>query len=396
MKYALILPDGAADEPVDELDGQTPLAVAKTPNMDWVAVHGRQGTVQTVPKGFEPGSDVATLSVIGYSPAKLYTGRAPIEAASRDLPVGDRDIVFRCNLVTIIDGKMVDYSAGKISTEEAVRLFVDLNKAIGGDGLEFVPGVSYRNLMIWRDAGDLSVTCTPPHQIPGQAISGHWPSGRAGKKVRELIERSWEVLADHEVNQVRSDLGENPATSIWLWGQGHMPTLPSFRDRFGCQGAVIAAVDLVRGMGRLIGWDLIDVSGATGYLDTNYVGKGQATVDALDRYDFVVVHVEAADEAGHDGNVEEKIKALERIDEHVVGPVLEKLRSFGDDWRVLIAPDHPTPVRSQIHTIEPPPFAMAGKNVNNVLRKPFAEINAMESDLHIERGHELMEFFLKP
>ena len=211
---------------------------------------------------------------------------------------------------------------------------------------------------------------------------------------RELIERSWPVLASHEVNAIRRDLGENPATSIWLWGQGRMPSLPRFRDQYGVNGAVIAAVDLVRGIGRLIGWDLIDVEGATGYLDTNYAGKGQATVDAIDRYDLVAVHVEAADEAGHDGNVDEKVKAIERIDAHVVGPVLARLQSLDEPWRVLIAPDHPTPVARQIHTTDPPPFAMAGQGIVGVLKKPFTEDNARESDLHIDRGHELMEFFL--
>ena len=396
MKYVLILPDGAADEPLAELDGKTPLGAADIPNMDWVARNGRLGTVQTVPEGFEPGSDVATLSVLGYSPAKYYTGRSPIEAAARKIRVGPDDVVFRCNLVTIVDGRMADYSAGKISTEEARKLIDELNAQLGGDDIEFFAGVSYRNLLVCRSAKGLDPRLTPPHQVPGKPVRSYLPSGRGAKTVRDLMERSQPILGEHEVNQVRRDLGENPATSIWLWGHGHMPTLPRFGEQFGLSGAVVAAVDLVRGVGRLIGWQLSDVEGATGYLDTNYAGKGEAAVEALDRYDLVTVHVEAPDEAGHDGNAQEKIKALERIDAHVVGPVLEKLRSFGEEWRVLIAPDHPTPVSSKVHTSDPPPFCMAGKGIKTVTGQPFTEADAADSGMHVERGHELMEFFLKP
>ncbi len=396
MKYVLILPDGAADEPLDEFDGLTPLAAAKTPNMDWVSINGRQGTAQTIPKGFEPASDVATLSVLGYSPQKYYTGRAPIEAAARKIAVGPNDVVFRCNLVTIIDGQMADYSAGKISSQEGRKLIDQLSRELGTDAVQFYAGISYRNLLVFRSPKDLDPRCTPPHQIPGQPVKPHLPAGRGAKIIKDLIARSQQLLTDHEVNQVRADLGENPANSIWLWGHGRMPQLPSFRRRFNLSGAVVAAVDLIRGIGTLIGWEIVDVEGATGYLDTNYAGKGAATVAAIDRHDFVAVHVEAPDEAGHDGNAVEKVKALERIDQHVVGPVLEKLRSLGQDWKILIAPDHPTPVRSKVHTAQPPPFCMAGQGVVSIMRQPFTEANADHSDLHIERGHELMEYFLKP
>jgi 2,3-bisphosphoglycerate-independent phosphoglycerate mutase len=395
-KYAVILPDGAADEALPELGGRTPLDVAKTPNMDWVAMHGRQGTVQTVPRGFEPGSDVATLSVLGYSPQQHYTGRAPIEAVARKIKLDRGDVVFRCNFVTIIDGRMEDYSAGKISTEEAGRLIDELNRQLGSDTLQFHAGVSYRNLLVFQAAKQLNPRCTPPHQIPGQPVKHHLPSGRGAKRIRQLMARAEQILADHDVNHVRRDLGENPATAIWLWGHGRLPQLPRFRERFGLRGAVVAAVDLVRGIGTLLGWQVIDVEGATGYLDTNYAGKGAAAVRALDDYDLVVVHVEAADEAAHDGNLQEKITAIERIDQHVVGPVLHKLQGFGQDWKILIAPDHPTPVRSMVHTTDPPPFCMAGKGVVGVFARPFSEANAAASDLHIERGHELMEYFLKP
>jgi len=394
MKYALILPDGAADDPVAELGGKTPLAVARKPHMDWVAMNGRQGTARTVPEGYLPGSDVATLSVIGYDSRKYYTGRAPIEAAARRLNVGPNDIVYRCNLVTIADGKMEDFTAGHIRQQEAERLIADLNTNLGNDKLSFHVGVGYRHLMIQRDAIGTKVEATPPHDIPGESVQKYLPAGKGSEEIRELMERSQALLAEHEVNRVRRELGENPATSIWLWGQGPMPKLDRFRDRFGVRGAAIGAVDLFRGVAVCVGWSLIDVPGATGFIDTNYHGKGQAAVSALDEYDLVAVHVEAPDEAGHMGECAEKIKAIEQIDEHIVGPVLEKLRTF-DEWRILVAPDHPTPVSHKTHTAEPPPFCMAGTNVRGIQQEPYTEENARQSDLHVDPGHELMEYFLK-
>jgi len=394
MKYALILPDGAADEPVAELGGKTPLAVARKPHMDWVAMNGRQGTARTVPEGYLPGSDVATLSVIGYDSRKYYTGRAPIEAAARRLNVGPNDIVYRCNLVTIADGKMEDFTAGHIRQQEAERLIADLNTNLGNDKLSFHVGVGYRHLMIQRDAIGTKVEATPPHDIPGESVQKYLPAGKGSEEIRELMERSQALLAEHEVNRVRRELGENPATSIWLWGQGPMPKLDRFRDRFGVRGAAIGAVDLFRGVAVCVGWSLIDVPGATGFIDTNYHGKGQAAVSALDEYDLVAVHVEAPDEAGHMGECAEKIKAIEQIDEHIVGPVLEKLRTF-DEWRILVAPDHPTPVSHKTHTAEPPPFCMAGTNVRGIQQEPYTEENARQSDLHVDPGHELMEYYLK-
>jgi len=394
MKYALILPDGAADEPVAELGGKTPLAVARKPHMDWVAMNGRQGTARTVPEGYLPGSDVATLSVIGYDSRKYYTGRAPIEAAARRLNVGPNDIVYRCNLVTIADGKMEDFTAGHIRQQEAERLIADLNTNLGNDKLSFHVGVGYRHLMIQRDAIGTKVEATPPHDIPGESVQKYLPAGKGSEEIRELMERSQALLAEHEVNRVRRELGENPATSIWLWGQGPMPKLDRFRDRFGVRGAAIGAVDLFRGVAVCVGWSLIDEPGATGFIDTNYHGKGQAAVSALDEYDLVAVHVEAPDEAGHMGECAEKIKAIEQIDEHIVGPVLEKLRTF-DEWRILVAPDHPTPVSHKTHTAEPPPFCMAGTNVRGIQQEPYTEENARQSDLHVDPGHELMEYYLK-
>ncbi|MBN1488590.1 MAG: cofactor-independent phosphoglycerate mutase [Phycisphaerae bacterium] len=394
MKYALILPDGAADEPLEELDGRTPLAAAHKPNIDWISIHGRQGTVVTVPKGYLPGSDVATLSVVGCDPKRFYTGRAPIEAAARRLAVGPKDVVYRCNLVTIVDEKMEDFTAGHIRAKEAERIIADLNSKLGNERISFHVGVGYRHLMILKDAVGTKVEATPPHDIPGQPIARHLPRGRDADLIRVLMERSQDILAHHDVNEVRRELGENPATSIWLWGQGPMPKLERFRDRFGITGAAIGAVDLFRGVAVCLGWTLIDVEGATGFIDTNYAGKGQAIVDALDDYDLVAVHIEAPDEAGHMGDHVEKTKAIEQIDEHIVGPVLKKLRTF-DEWRVLIAPDHPTPCSHKTHTAEPPPFCMAGTGVKGVLEEPFTEANAVRSDLHVDPGHELMEYFLR-
>ncbi|MDY6914400.1 MAG: cofactor-independent phosphoglycerate mutase, partial [Planctomycetota bacterium] len=366
MKYAIVIPDGAADLPLDELDGRTPLAAAKTPNMDWVAAHGKIGTVRTVPPGLSCGSDVAIMSVLGYDPKRYYTGRAPLEAAAQNIEVSPTQWVFRCNLVTVVDGCMEDHSAGHISSEEAATLIAELNRLLGGSHITFYAGVGYRHLMTYDAAVD--VRTTPPHDILDKPIAEHLPTGQGAEMLRTLIDRSRQILTEHEINTVRRDLGENPASSIWLWGQGKMPTLPSFVDRFGLKGSAITAVDLVRGLAKLIGWDRIDVPGATGYVDTDYAGKGAAAGEALDKYDLVCVHVEAPDEAGHNRDVAGKLRAIEQIDRYVVGPVLERLRAEGDDWRILVLPDHPTPCMRRTHTPEPVPFAIAGKRIEAVLK----------------------------
>lgn len=393
-KYALILPDGAADEPVRELGGRTPLEAARTPNIDWIATSGRQGTVVTVPRGWAPGSDVATLSVLGYDPLRYHTGRAPIEAAARRIHVERGSKVFRCNLVTIADGRMADFAAGHIRQAEAERIIGDLNERLGDWRIRFYPGVSYRHLMVLRDAETVRPKCTPPHDIPGEPVRAYLPTGRGSRLIRRIMKDAQALLADHEVNQVRCELGENPATGIWLWGAGRPPRLPRFKERFGLAGAAVAAVDLIRGIAVCLGWRLIDVPGATGYLDTDYDAKGRAAAEALDAYDLVAVHVEAPDEAGHNGDADAKVLSLERIDEAIVGPVLDKLRRF-DRWRVLVAPDHPTPVGTRTHSPVPPPFCMAGTGVASRLAMPFSEANAAASDLKIDPGHILMEYFLK-
>ena len=322
MKYAIILPDGAADEPLPQLGGRTPLGAARIPNMDWVARHGQLGRVVTVPAGFIPGTDVASLALFGYDPHAYYTGRAPIEAAARGLAVGPDELVFRCNFVTILDGRMRDFTAGHIAQAEADRLIADLNDLVRHDdpalaGCAFHAGVSYRNLMLAGPAGAFDVKCTPPHDIPNQPVSGHLPRGAGRERVLGIMERAAELLVDHEVNRARRAAGRAPVSDIWLWGQGRPRRLEPFADRFGVRGAVITAVDIIRGLAVLMGMKLIEVPGATGYIDTNYAGKGEAAVRALDDFDLVAVHVEAADEAGHMGNAEEKVKALERIDEFV-------------------------------------------------------------------------------
>ncbi len=395
MKYALILPDGAADTPVESLGGKTPLEAAKKPNMDWVAMNGRQGTMVTIPKGLPIDSGVATLSVIGYDPAEWYPGRAPIEAAARKIRLGDDDLVFRCNLVTIVDGRMEDFTAGHIRQGEAERLIAELNNQLGDDTVRFHAGISYRHLCVIKNAGGWRIQCTQPHDIPGEKVGGHLPRGRGSKTLKQLMQRAQEILAAHEVNSIRRDLGENPATNIWLWGQGGRPRIKRFVDVYGIRAAAIGAVDIFRGLANLMAWKLIPVEGATGYIDTNYAGKGDAAVAALDQHEMVIVHVEAPDEAGHSRDVAAKIEAIEKIDKHIVGPVLDRLRRDGSEWRIMIAPDHPTPVATGTHSDEPTPFCLAGVNIFSVRQGPFGETNAAASDFHAPRGHELMEYFLK-
>ncbi len=392
MKYALIIPDGAADAPLDELDGRTPLEAADIPNFDWIAAHGKIGTVRTIPDSMPAGSDVAILSVLGYDPREFYTGRAPLEAAARGLEVRGDEWIFRCNFVTIVEGVMEDYSAGHISTREAQALIDELNRSLATDEVKFYCGVSYRHLMTFP--GPCDVRTMPPHDILSKPVGSYLPTGAGSDRLRVLMERSQILLAEHEINAIRRDLGDNPATSIWLWGQGTTPTLPAFAERFGVTGKVITAVDLVAGIGALIGWERIEVEGATGFADTNYAGKGSAAAAALDEADLVCVHVEAPDEAGHHADAAGKIAAVENIDRHIVAPVLQRLRAEGDEWRILVLPDHPTPCTVRTHTADIVPFAIAGSRINTVVPGEFTEAAAAKSDLHVQRGCDLMEYFL--
>src|SRR3954469_25068344 len=379
MKYAIIIPDGAADEPLKELGGKTPLEAAHTPNMDAIARAGRLGLARTVPEGFESGSDVATMCLLGYDPAVYHTGRAPLEAAAQQIPLSPTDWVFRCNLVTVIDGIMKDHSAGGISDAEAQKLLGDLARALNIPGFEFYNGVSYRNLLVYRGSEDFDVTTKPPHEIPDEPIAKFIPRGRGSEILRQIMETSRELFARHEINQTRKQTGLNPATQVWLWGQGHAPAMPKFVDRFGVKpGAMITGVDLLRGLANLLGWESLSVDGMTSFHDTNYAGQGKATAAALDRYDLVVSHVEAPDEASHQADWKTKVASIEHIDRYVVGPVLEKLKS-SPEWRVLVLPDHPTNISAQNHASAPSPFAMAGPRVRSVLQEPYSEKNAAAS-----------------
>lgn len=395
MKYAIIIPDGAADEPLKELGGKTPLEAARTPNMDRIAAEGRQGIVRTVPEGFESGSDVATMCLLGYDPKKYHTGRAPLEAAAQHIPLSASDWVFRCNLITVADGIMKDHSAGGITNAEAQRLISDLSHHLQLPGFEFYPGVSYRNLLVCRGSEEFAVTTKPPHEIPDEPIAKYIPRGRGSEILRQIMDESAALFADHEINQVRKQTGHNPATQVWLWGQGHAPDMPTFKQRFGIDtGCMITGVDLLRGLAVLLGWDIHEVEGMTSFHDTNYAGQGQETAKMLDIYDLVFSHIEAPDEASHQADWKTKVEAIERIDQFVVGPVLEKLRTF-PEWRILVMPDHPTNIATRKHGYAPSPFAMAGARVHGVVKAPYNEKNAAASDLFIKQGHELMEYFLR-
>jgi len=390
----IIIPDGAADFPLDVFDGQTVLEAADIPNIDEISINGRQGIVSTIPNGMAPGSDVAQMSLLGYDPDEFYSGRAPIEAAALGIEVTPDDWIFRCNLVTFADKLMADHSAGHISTDEATKLIEEFARTMAEDPwIKFYTGVSYRHLCVISDA-KFKVKTVPPHDIIGEKISKNLPKGKGSDILNDIMARSQQLFENHDINRVRMDLGENPVSSVWLWGEGKKAVMESFSKRFGVKGAAITAVDLVRGLAKLVDFDLIEVEGATGYLDTNYKGKGQAAIKAIKDYDLVFVHVEAPDEAGHSGNAEAKKKAIEEIDKHIVGPVHEALKQY-DSYRILVLPDHPTPVETQAHSDEPVPFAMAGDGIKGILQKPFSEEHGNESGFRIERGCEMMEYFLK-
>ena len=393
MKYAIVLPDGAADDPLAQLDGKTPLEAARIPNMDWVAEHGRLGRAVTIPEGFTPGTDVGTLSVLGYDPRVYYSGRAPIEAAAKGLSARPDQMIFRCNFVTVLDGLMKDNTAGHIAQAEADALIADLQQELAADGCELHAGVTYRNLMLLADAAEMTLRCAPPHDILDQPVAAHLPQGTGAERIMQITDRARGVIAAHDVNRRRRDAGRPPVTDIWLWGQGRPVGFESFETRFGLRGAVITGVDILRGFARLMGMRIIEVPGATGYVDTNYAGKGAAAVRALDEFDLIVVHVEAADEAGHMGDPEEKVRALERMDEAIVGPLLRRLAE-SPEWRMLLAVDHPTPCTTRGHSAVPPLFAFAGSGVPAGDQAPFTEAAADRGGCWIRPGHQLIRAFL--
>jgi 2,3-bisphosphoglycerate-independent phosphoglycerate mutase len=387
MKFIVILGDGMADRPIESLRGKTPLQAAHTPNMDLVALEGRNGLAITVPVGMPPGSDVANLSVMGYDPHKYYTGRAPLEAAAMGVKLEEDDIAFRCNFVTVEKGIMEDYSAGHITNDEGKELIRDLKPLMPAQRL--YAGVSYRNLLVLRAGAD--AVCTPPHDITDRPIEDYLPRGKDSELLIGLMEAAKPVLAAHPVNLKRIAEGLRPANMIWLWGQGPAPDMPTFQERFGLSGAMISAVDLLKGIGVYAGLEVIDVPGATGTIDTNYAGKVEAALKALERVDFVYLHVEAPDEAAHEGDLELKVKALEIFDREVVGPIIEGLKARGDDWRVLLLPDHATPIEIKTHSHDPVPFAIMGKGIKPDSVRSFDEEAAKRGEYEAVEAMELVE-----
>ncbi len=360
MKYIILLGDGMSDEPIAELGDKTPLEVAKTPNMDRLARNGKIGLAATVPAGYSPGSDVANLSVFGYDPAECYTGRSPLEAASMGVELAPEDVAFRLNFIWLEAhyGKlyMGDFSAGHISTDEASQLIATLQEELGGDEFNFYPGVSYRHLMVWKNGKD-QLMFTPPHDITTHSIEGYLPQGDGAEVLLDLTNSAQMLLNNHPVNNQRVAEQKLPANSVWFWGHGRKPVMNTYQQRYGLTGAVISAVDLIRGIGINAGLDIIEVPGATGYLDTNYRGKAEYAIEALKTSDFVYVHVEAPDEAGHGGLLQEKIEAIENFDRDVVGTILNNLDVIGD-CQILVTPDHPTPIAKRTHTSDPVPYLL--------------------------------------
>ena len=394
MKYVVVLPDGAADEPVEQLSGRTPLEVAATPQMDWVARNGQLGRAVTIPEGFEAGTDVGSMTLLGYDPATNHTGRAPLEAAAKGLTAKPGELIFRCNFVTVENGLMVDYTGGHTETDEAQQLIAALNEHFAGGPLKFHVGVAYRNLLIAPGQRDDEIIVSPPHNIPNQPVKQHLPRGASGERIKAIVYAAAPVVRNHPVNQRRAEQGRRPVTGIWLWGQGPPTKLVPFQELFGLKAAVITGVDLIRGLARCMGLTLIEVPGATGYIETNFEGKGQYAVGALKDYDMIVVHVEAPDEAGHEGNAAAKVTALEKIDRYVVGPLLEAVQSYGD-WRMLVAADHPTPIVTQAHSSVPPLFAYAGTGVASNGGTAFDDPAAVATGLLIDPGHTLMQRLLR-
>lgn len=401
MKYAVVLGDGMADYRMPRLGHRTPLQYAHKPNIDYLAANGEIGIVRTIPEGLSPGSDTANLSVMGYDPKKYYTGRSPLEAVSMGVELTDTDLAFRCNLVTLdIDGDyesavMADYSSDEISTSESAELIDELNRQLSSDTVRFHAGISYRHCMVWH-GGSGTRKLTPPHDILGKRIAPYMPSGDNSDMFIGLMKKSHEILAGHPVNKSRVSRGLRPANSIWLWGEGRKPALPGFAGKYGLSGSVIAAVDLIKGIGICAGLDIVEVEGATGNINTNFRGKAEAALKELKNgKDFVYIHIEAPDECGHRFEIENKVKSIELIDELVVGTLLEGLADY-DDFGIMVLPDHPTPLSLRTHTADPVPYVIYRKSCS----KPsgvagYDEFEAQKTGIFIEHGHKLMDRFLQ-
>jgi 2,3-bisphosphoglycerate-independent phosphoglycerate mutase len=404
MKYVIIVGDGMADYPIQSLGGRTPLMVAKTPHMDWMAKQGEIGLVKTIPDGFNPGSEIANLSIFGYDPFRYYTGRGPLEAASLNVKLAGDDIAFRCNLVTLkFQGNkmmMEDFSAGHITNEEAKEVILDLNKELATNEIQFYLGVSYRHLMVLKNGAARfsnleKLELTPPHDILGKEIKDFLPQMK--EPILSLMNASQRLLKNHPFNLSREKKGLPPANSIWLWGQGRSPQMITLKERFGIDGYVISAVHLIKGIGILAGLQVLEVPGITGYFDTNYDGKAQYAMRGLREKDFVYVHVEAPDEAGHMGDLRLKIEAIEAFDEKIVGPILKGLKDF-KRYKILVLPDHPTPLSVRTHTADAVPYVIysSENGANSSHGETFDEVSAGQSGISIEKGFALIERFLNP
>lgn len=399
MKYIVMLGDGMADYPVEALGGRTPLEAANKPNIDCLAQGGELGMVKTVPPALKPGSDVANLSAMGYDPLSCYTGRSPLEAVSIGIDMNDTDVAFRCNLVTLSDEPayedktMVDYSSDEITTAEAAELIAAVNEAFRSDDIEFYPGISYRHCMIWHH-GPVGLNLTPPHDISDKKISGHLP---VNEIVYDLMKRSHDVLKNHPVNISRMERGLHPANSIWLWGEGTKPGVGNFEALYGKKASVISAVDLIKGIGICAGMKVIEVEGATGNIDTNFEGKAKAALDTLlEGQEFVYIHVEAPDECGHRGEIDNKVRAIELIDEKIVGPLLAGLREAGEDYTIAVMPDHPTPLAIKTHISDPVPYLIYRSNaVTDSGIDTYTEATGKSTGRYVDQGYQLMKHILE-
>ncbi len=400
MKYIVFLGDGMADYPNAELGNKTPLEVAKKPNMDYFAKKGICGMAKTVPEGMKPGSDTANLSVMGYAPEKYYTGRSPLEAVSVGVPLNDADITFRANLVTLSDEEnyadktMIDYSSDEITTEEAHALIADLAKELNTDTLQLYPGFSYRHILVWRN-GELDFELTPPHDISDRKVTEYLPKGKNAHVLQEIMEKSEKILKDHPVNKARIERGLRPAVSLWIWGEGRKAVLDSFADLYGVKGAVVSAVDLIKGIGLSAKMVCPDVEGATGNIHTNFDGKAQAGIELLKENDMLYMHLEAPDECGHRREVENKVRSIELIDEKIIAPIIADLKARGEDYRVLLMPDHPTPLDFKTHVSDPVPFVLYDSTNEKEGAEAYTEKMCEATGVYLDKASELMGHLIK-
>jgi 2,3-bisphosphoglycerate-independent phosphoglycerate mutase len=389
MKYCVLIIDGAAGLPLPEKDDKTCLELARTPALDALAAEGSLGLVRTVPEGMEPSSACACMSVMGYDPVRYYKGRAAIEARSMGIDIGEGEVVFRCNLVTVRRGRMLDYSAGHITSEEAKEIIDSLNEKLGSDSVKFYPGVGYRHILKIKGREDTAgAVCTPPHDIPGKPVAGFLPKGLAGGYLTGLMKQSEDVLRGHQINERRVAAGKLPVTTIWLfWGSGRVPDMPSFERAYGLKAAMTSGVDLLRGLGLMAGMEILEIEGVTDGPDNDHAAQAEGALESLKKNDLVVIHVEAPDEAAHAGDIEAKVDAIEKIDKEMVGRLRKR---HGDDLRVLVMPDHPTPIETRTHSADPVPFMLWGKGVKANGTGRFTEAGAKKTGVFIEPGYKIM------